>query len=383
MKKVTSFFLLFAIFASCNQSRGKTESPVQDTSAVQDTSLTYYHITNEVEYTELDYSKLTFEENEDLYSVSLPFIVTETAPEGEFFWLALYVPKDSKFHGWAIFNANNVFICRSYNYYYIGDESYMLQEQSWLTEQITQGEYTLRLDFKEKPINDVQVSVGYSTKEKFKEYAELLSQKELDSILSSNSTAEQWSEKGYEYIEQGESMRALKCFFHANKLQPDDFKISYGLGLCHYYNGNYKLAIDYGSEALALTADKDALENTYKLLGVTYYEVENYLKVDKYLSKASNMTPYLYYVLGISKYNLGQYQNAMLILNKIEKDDKLYANAQYYRALSLWKKGDKISGESTKDAAIILIERAAELGSEEAKEWLKTYYNLEVAPDTN
>jgi len=344
----------------------------------QTMSLICYPITGEIEYTELDYSKLTFEKNEELYSVTVPFSVITTAPEGELFWLALhYVPKDAQFKSWGIFNAKNEFICRGFNAYEIGNDKYILQSQSMLTEQVTQGKYTLRLNFKEIPTNDVRISIGYSTREKYNEYAKSLSQKELNSILPPNSTAEQWSEKAKKCSEERKFGQAIKCYLQANKLQPDDFETIYNLGVNCFYLDNYELAVKYCQEALSLTDDEEDIDTIYAFLGASYFEMEDYEKADEYLSEVSDMTSYLYYILGVSKYNLGQYEEAMLVLKNIEEGDELSANAAYYRALSLWERGEELSpegdfgGNFTKGAAKMFIERAARLGSKEAKEWLE------------
>ena len=146
----------------------------KETAGAQVSSLTYYHITDKPTYTNLDYSKMNIEKNKDSYSVILPFTVTRTPQEGELFWLALYEPKGCKFSGWGIYNADNKFICRSFLPFNINDEIYILQAQPHLTEQIKQGKYTLKINFTEKPVNDVQISVGYSTQSIFDDYSDLL-----------------------------------------------------------------------------------------------------------------------------------------------------------------------------------------------------------------
>lgn len=147
-------------------------------------SLTYYKIGSEIKFSELDYSKLTFEkkinieQKKDIYSVILPFTVATAPVLGELFWLTLYVPTDSKFVSWGIYNAENKFICKSFNSYTIKGEVYVIQSQLHLSESIKKGTYTLKLDFTEKPTtNDVQVSVGYSSQEKYDKVIEMFNER--------------------------------------------------------------------------------------------------------------------------------------------------------------------------------------------------------------
>lgn len=147
-------------------------------------SLTYYKIGSEIKFSELDYSKLTFEKRiniekkEDIYSVILPFTVTTAPVLGELFWLTLYVPTGSKFASWGIYNAENKFICKSFNSFTIKEELYIIQSQLHLSEPIKKGTYTLKLDFTEKPTtNDVQVSVGYSSQEKYDKVIEMFNER--------------------------------------------------------------------------------------------------------------------------------------------------------------------------------------------------------------
>lgn len=63
----------------------------QHINAQKVSSLTYYKIASEIKFSELDYSKLTFEkkinieQKTDIYSVILPFTVTTAPVLGELF----------------------------------------------------------------------------------------------------------------------------------------------------------------------------------------------------------------------------------------------------------------------------------------------------------
>ena len=142
--------------------------------------LTYYHITENVNYTKLDFSKINIEKYGNRYRVSLPFIVTVTPSDGELFWLSLISPK-GYYHASIFYDDNNYGVggeTSSYetNRYEIDDVSYVLEP--YLTAKIVPGSYKLRLFFYDDPKNDdVRVSIGYSTQAVY-EYVKGLYSKE-------------------------------------------------------------------------------------------------------------------------------------------------------------------------------------------------------------
>jgi formylglycine-generating enzyme required for sulfatase activity len=132
-----------------------------------------------VHYTEIDFSefskqRITTEKNGN-YSVKLPFVVNNTAPAGELFWLLLYIPNDSKFSSWGIFTESGEFICKNYATYKTFDAEYIVQAQENLSRQVTAGNYYLRLTFSERlTAKDIKISVAYSTQEVLDEFRDIL-----------------------------------------------------------------------------------------------------------------------------------------------------------------------------------------------------------------
>lgn len=169
------------------------------TTTQSDTSLSYQHITGEPFYTRFDYTKLgdkqSWINSEGIYTTILPFTVSKAIAPNELFWLALYKPAGSKLESWGIYKPDYKFICRDFTIYRIGAEEYILQSQHDLTEQIVPGEYLVGIMFSEKPapFADVQVSVGYSTRQVYDEYAAKLEKKQLANDKSSQLVGTKWS----------------------------------------------------------------------------------------------------------------------------------------------------------------------------------------------
>jgi hypothetical protein len=86
------------------------------------TKLSYYRITDKINYTTVNLSKLKWVYENELFSTELPFRVDRTAPEGELFWLVFYgKTNESESLSWGLFNADNDFLCKSF-YPYIDKE---------------------------------------------------------------------------------------------------------------------------------------------------------------------------------------------------------------------------------------------------------------------
>jgi len=290
----------------------------------------------------------------------------------------LYYTKDSKFNSWGIYNADGKFICRNFVKYSAGSERYIIQAQPHLAEQITKGNYTLKINFKEKSVNDVQISIGYSTQKKYDGYIESLKQKRLNSILPPNSTSDQWSKKGKEYVDNNDSFNAAICYEQANKLNPSDQTTIYWLGACYYFLEQYDDAIQYLEKAKTFFKN-DVIK---QMLGHSYYQTDNYQKAAEnlsYIEKTAND----YYVSGISKYKLKNYKSAFDAFKEVRKqitqDDELYATTLYYQALSQWEIGNEKpkggwGGTATKFEALLSIIKAAELGVSDTETTIESLF---------
>lgn len=143
--------------------------------------LKYYRITDNIRYTEIDFSKQKITTEEDgKYSVKLPFVVSKTAPVGELFWLLLYVPYNSKFSGWGIYTANHKFICKDFYTFRTADAKYHIQTQDNLNQKVTAGNYYLKLTFSVKPATkDIKISVAYSTLAVLNEFVTILDENQI------------------------------------------------------------------------------------------------------------------------------------------------------------------------------------------------------------
>ena len=142
----------------------------------QEVALTYHHIKSDedVKFTQPDFSKLdiTREKNSDLYSVTIPFKITVVPPKGEIFWLMLYIPNESSFDSWGIFDSDGNFISKNYTYLSDDNGYYYVQSQQNLKEEIRKGEYKLKLNFKKEPdpkYDGIGISIGYSEKSFYEE----------------------------------------------------------------------------------------------------------------------------------------------------------------------------------------------------------------------
>ena len=158
-----------------------------------DTKLSYYHITNEINYTTVNMSKLKWVYEKGRYTAELPFRVDRAAPAGELFWLLIAYPIGSTpISGWGLYNADNVFICKTFNSYKDeeGGGMYIVQDQNDLNEQIVSGNYILRLHLDKQPTEELlSLSVGYSTKETLDDFRGQLINKDSKTPAANTSSS--------------------------------------------------------------------------------------------------------------------------------------------------------------------------------------------------
>ena len=162
MKRIFIFRIIFGLFfLSVVFFYG-----IHDVNA-QATDLTFYRITENVNYTKLDFSKINIEREGDMNFVSLPFTITVIPSEGELLWVSLIIPKGNNFLEVIYFDENDYGVGGAIgpyesNCYLIDDFFYIFDP--YLSELIVPGSYKLRFYFSNISANDdVRISVGYST----------------------------------------------------------------------------------------------------------------------------------------------------------------------------------------------------------------------------
>ncbi len=137
--------------------------------------ITYYNITDHLRYTEIDFTKQKVITSDGYKIVDLPFVVHKTAPEGELFWLLLYIPKTNNFQGWGIYTEDGKFICKKFISFKTTDGKYIIQTQEHLKQKVIAGKYYLKLMFSEQPTkSDIKISVAYSTQEIIDRFIDVL-----------------------------------------------------------------------------------------------------------------------------------------------------------------------------------------------------------------
>ncbi len=141
-----------------------------------DVSLEFRHLVGNDTFVKIDYSALAAGQIEKLkdgsgYTFTMPFTVRQAIPADNLFWLALFCPKGGSFQSWGIFTEDMTFICNSFSTFRLASETYILQSQDDLTQQVVPGKYYLKVTFTEMPKpEDLWLLLGHSTRSYYKIY---------------------------------------------------------------------------------------------------------------------------------------------------------------------------------------------------------------------
>lgn len=146
--------------------------------AVQAEVLPYHRITDDIRFTKISFARVEVNENPNDYCAHVWFTVDRQPADDELVWVAVSYPSNGHLTNWAIHNEQLTNIGRgTASSFTSGNDIYAVRSQHHLIEQISEGRYMLHLIFRSAPsMDDMQVSVGYSSKERYHQAMDFFSE---------------------------------------------------------------------------------------------------------------------------------------------------------------------------------------------------------------